>query len=239
MLLLNIINIATVISSIVNFVQLKLKFVIIIEYHLTPSTMEDKNDEANLPTSQSNVQQIGAEGSRDTLLGPCNFPTRLSSVLKLTTSLTPAARQEFVRRSRELFAKRNKTNYEKEWLADYMENQDAFFMASETALRSRHSSRNSGTSSQMGDARELEYRMPPMEPPSHIHVPHREPFPNDEVVRPADLNKLFVKPETFNGIKPPPRQWLDQYEKAAFSNGWTETAKIKYMATFLKETAYS
>lgn len=60
-----------------------------------------------------------------------------------------------------------------------------------------------------------------------------------EVVKPADLNRLFVRPETFNGVKPPPRQWLDQYEKAALSNELTDLAKVKYMATFLKESAYA
>lgn len=60
-----------------------------------------------------------------------------------------------------------------------------------------------------------------------------------EFIRPADFNRLFVRPETFNGVRPPPRQWLDQYEKAAISNGWSDTAKVKYMATFLKETAYA
>jgi len=134
-----------------------------------------------------------------------------------------------VRKSQEIFTKRNKINYEKEWLADYIEHQAKLFEAPPPA-HSPPSSRASPVGNQYSEHeveedQQLEYGPGPS---SH-----------QEEVRPADLNKLFVRPEPFNGIKPPARQWLDQYEKAATANNWTDAAKIKYMATFLKESAYS
>lgn len=37
----------------------------------------------------------------------------------------------------------------------------------------------------------------------------------DNAVQQIELNKLELKPPAFDGIKPPPRRWLDDYERAA------------------------
>lgn len=197
------------------------------------------------------------------LLGTSEYPIRLGALLQISKEITPEARREFIRKSQELFAKRNKTNYEKNWLSDYVAHQEGLLQAPMTTGAqqgsSGHSSRDefcshfeTGNETEAANGRAIrntstphaaaghQFQPPQFQPPQ-FQSPSNFPMPTfgQEIVRPADLNKLFVKPETFDGIQPPPRQWLDQYEKAAFSNGWSDTAKIKYMSTFLKETAYS
>jgi transposase InsO family protein len=53
----------------------------------------------------------------------------------------------------------------------------------------------------------------------------------------VNLNELVIKPETFNGYKPKPRDWIDAYEEAFIANDWPEATAIKYFPTFLRETA--
>lgn len=173
---------------------------------------------------------------------------RLSSVLKISREISLEARREFVRRSKEIFMKRDKTNYEKDWLAGYMEHQEELMKIPVGLGMSRHPCQNSlvqasYSSSRIEATQEVEYDPTAIgqQPAGSREVSHfpRGPYLDEEVVRPADLNRLFVKSEAFDGIRPPPRQWLDQYEKAAISNGWSDAAKVKHMATFLKETVYS
>lgn len=52
------------------------------------------------------------------------------------------------------------------------------------------------------------------------------------------LNELVLKPETFDGINPQPRKWIDDYEKAAKTNNWTDEITTKYFPTFLNKSAY-
>lgn len=47
------------------------------------------------------------------------------------------------------------------------------------------------------------------------------------------LYELVVKPEVFDGEKPKPRRWLQEYNEAIVANGWTEKLAIKYLPTFL------
>lgn len=50
------------------------------------------------------------------------------------------------------------------------------------------------------------------------------------------LNELVKKPEVFDGIRPPPRKWIDDFEKASEANGWTEQQQSKYFSTFLEKS---
>lgn len=52
-----------------------------------------------------------------------------------------------------------------------------------------------------------------------------------------NINELVIRPEVFNGYKPKPRQWLEDYEFAATANGWSDKAKAKFFATFLEKSA--
>ena len=145
--------------------------------------------------------------------------------------LSQEARHEFLRRSNEIFAKRSKTNYEKEWSADYIEYRDQLFTTTTTAAATTDqqsevsSSQGSRSASLIGNNQQVEYGPGPSSAPNYI--PPRDQYPGSEIVRPADSNELFVRPETFNGVKLLPRQWLDQHEKAAIANGWSDAAKTK------------
>ncbi|CAA2962364.1 uncharacterized protein LOC110893025, partial [Olea europaea subsp. europaea] len=188
------------------------------------------------PTQAAEDAQGDGHGE---LLGSNAYPIRLSSALRIAGHISLEGRQEFTRKCREIFAKRNKTAYEKDWLNDYMEHQDQLFSTTVKPPSQHGSDPISYSNSQIEEGDEVEYG-----PENRHHQPRPASPPryhryDTEEVKPADLNKLFVKPETFNGVKPSARQWLDQYEKAATSNGWSDNAKVKYMATFLKDTAYS
>lgn len=52
-------------------------------------------------------------------------------------------------------------------------------------------------------------------------------------------NELVRDPPVFNGKKPSPRKWLDEYERAAEANCWTDFLKAMYMPTFLRDSAYN
>jgi len=58
-----------------------------------------------------------------------------------------------------------------------------------------------------------------------------------EAIPKIRLNELIIRPETFDGTKPPPRQWLDDYERAANANGWTEKTMVKHLQTFITRAA--
>lgn len=51
------------------------------------------------------------------------------------------------------------------------------------------------------------------------------------------LNELVKKPQNFDGYNPPARKWVDDYEKAAEANGWSQPQKVKYFSTFLEKSA--
>lgn len=49
----------------------------------------------------------------------------------------------------------------------------------------------------------------------------------------VNLNQLVCKPDTFDGTKPRPREWLEEYEECYQANDWLESTAIKYFPTFL------
>ena len=56
-------------------------------------------------------------------------------------------------------------------------------------------------------------------------------------IKPIKLNELVLKPQSFDGRKPSPRQWIDEYERAARANGWSESSMVHYFQTFLTHSA--
>lgn len=56
-------------------------------------------------------------------------------------------------------------------------------------------------------------------------------------IPPIKLNQLVKRPAVFDGFKPPARRWLDDFEKAAEANGWSEAQMVKYFSTFLDKSA--
>jgi len=51
------------------------------------------------------------------------------------------------------------------------------------------------------------------------------------------LNELVVKPELFDGERPKPRRWLQEYNEAILANGWSDLIAVKYLPTFLIKSA--
>lgn len=54
-----------------------------------------------------------------------------------------------------------------------------------------------------------------------------------------NLNCLVIKPATFDGEKPKPRLWIENYRDAIEANGWDDYIAKKYFVTFLSGTAVS
>lgn len=191
------------------------------------------------PPGEETLHDIGLQAPRG-FWSNDKFPTFLSDALRISDfAMKPQVRDEFIRKSQELHAIKNKDKYTKEWIADYLENQSVLLAPPNLPPARRQSFQSEANEYACANNHDQDqaygsavYSQPPARPP-------RANLLGSEIVRPADLNKLFVRPETFDGIKPPPRQWLDQYEKAASSNEWSDAAKVKYMATFLKDSAYS
>lgn len=52
-----------------------------------------------------------------------------------------------------------------------------------------------------------------------------------------NLNELVIKPESFNGYTPKPRDWIDMYEEAFITNEWSTQTAMKYFPTFLRGAA--
>ena len=57
------------------------------------------------------------------------------------------------------------------------------------------------------------------------------------VIKPIKLNELVIRPEDFDGVKPPARKWIEDFEQAGYANGWTSDQMAKYLPTFLVKTA--
>jgi len=53
----------------------------------------------------------------------------------------------------------------------------------------------------------------------------------------VNLSELVIKPDTFNGLHPKPRDWIEHYEEAFIANDWSETTAMKYCPTFLRGSA--
>lgn len=51
------------------------------------------------------------------------------------------------------------------------------------------------------------------------------------------ISELVIKPEVFDGIKPRPRSWIQNYNDAIIANGWSDRVAIKYLPTFLIRSA--
>lgn len=61
----------------------------------------------------------------------------------------------------------------------------------------------------------------------------------DEIeVKAIKRNELVIEPEPFDGIKPSPRRWIDDYERAGEANGWKKNQMVKYLPIYLQKTAY-
>lgn len=74
--------------------------------------------------------------------------------------------------------------------------------------------------------------------PNQSYRPRRTLTFNTTLTRDTiKLNQLVATPEKFNGVSPPARRWLEDYEDASIANGWTEAVTIKYFSTFLTDAA--
>jgi len=51
------------------------------------------------------------------------------------------------------------------------------------------------------------------------------------------LNELVLRPEVFDGTRPRPRRWLEDYGEAIVANGWSDYISVKYFPTFLRGAA--
>lgn len=51
------------------------------------------------------------------------------------------------------------------------------------------------------------------------------------------LNELVIKPDIFDGTRPRPRHWWENYEDAVLANCWSHLEAIKYFSTFLSGPA--
>lgn len=51
------------------------------------------------------------------------------------------------------------------------------------------------------------------------------------------LPELVIKPEIFNGVKPKPRKWIQEFNESIVANGWLDSIAIKYLPTFLSFSA--
>lgn len=51
------------------------------------------------------------------------------------------------------------------------------------------------------------------------------------------LSELVIKPELFDGQRPRPRRWIQDYNEAILANGWSDEISIKYLPTFLTKSA--
>lgn len=47
----------------------------------------------------------------------------------------------------------------------------------------------------------------------------------------------MIKPDAFDGVKPNPRRWLDNFERAARANGWGDDIMVTYFPTFVTKSA--
>lgn len=64
-----------------------------------------------------------------------------------------------------------------------------------------------------------------------IHLPHSS---YDHTIK---LSELVIKPDVFDGEKPRPRKWIQEYNDAIIANGWSNEIAIKYLPTFLSKSA--
>lgn len=60
-----------------------------------------------------------------------------------------------------------------------------------------------------------------------------------EMSQPIDITKAIRRPDRFNGNKPSPLIWIDDYIECGDINAWTDELRLQYLPAFLDETAYN
>jgi 3-methyladenine DNA glycosylase AlkC/predicted aspartyl protease len=157
---------------------------------------------------------------------------KLSMFLSLNVPVTANVLNAFKAYAGQLTAKGKLGLRDTQWMADYVQNVGELY---QRYLESKEETRKD--SSEESEDDEV---TPPLE---QWKVEPREENRKENVDSkkgplPLKLNELVEKPVVFDGNKPNPRKWLDDYEKASESNSWNEYHKVKYFATFLEKSAH-
>jgi len=139
-------------------------------------------------------------------------PILLSQFLALKTPVNEDIIKNFQDKAAELAAKPKKSKREQGWLNDYCLNHAKLLSAE-----------NLSTNNGLG--------------PRSDYATPRKPILSQREIPPIKVNELVKKPESFDGHKPPARKWLDDFEKAADVNGWSDQQMVKYFSTFLEKAA--
>lgn len=159
-------------------------------------------------------------------------PIKLSQYLALQPNVSDEDRQQFIQYCQKLVKKKKLSAREKDWQKDYLMNHhlmDRVFLVGENQPVTS-AGRNIQSNETTGYDRFDDAQDEPQNDNTYTSL--------EEGVATIKLNELVRKPKHFNGFKPKPRQWLDDYEKASRDNQWSDYLKVKYFGTFLEDSAY-
>lgn len=194
--------------------------------------IEVKVDQAMLQSLEKGKIQLGKE------------PMLLSSYLELNDTITDELVAAFDEKAGELSTKSHKTKYESRWLIDFIKSSPALRRI--CVLQIKSESDDFATIHDGVDHRTERRRAPSLTPQERVtspqpHIydsPREQQFITDQPTTTINLKNLVLTPETFDGFKPPARKWVDDYERAAKANGWSEQSTVRYFETFLSKGAH-
>lgn len=163
-------------------------------------------------------------------------PPTLSQVLQLTPQLSPQVIAAYRQHAAQLAAKGKKTRKEQQWEKDYLIHHAELDAILVSMAQDTFKSKRLGFATATGSPTPALSRpssMRNLNPPSNEY----EEIRNDNTPQRIKLNELVRPIEKFDGFKPTPRRWLDEYERAAESNNWNKATMVKYFVTFLEKSA--
>lgn len=206
------------------------------------------------------VEKVGEEEKRDQPLAMASSSGASSSTTVIRTEAMPeflssylesknfSISQEVMQAYSEYISRllsKHRNSREKRFLSDYLANIHKARITGETSKKSanRKTDQNQTTSPQGGDNQaqsegasghdstidDIDSSVEDAKDHHYEQVGRNVPA--------IKLNELVMKPDSFDGLKPPARRWIDDYERCAKANSWSESVMVTYFPTFLKGRA--
>lgn len=170
-------------------------------------------------------------------------PITLSKFLQLNAVVPEEMLAAFETKSIALASKKRLSKFENDWVKDYIINSPRLRQVD----RSSQEGGVSGVASAVSKL-QIKERPLPKRPDESGESSDSDYSELDNFETPPErmrkrglpkikLNELVLKPEVFDGVKPQPRRWIDDCEKAARANAWTDHLYCQYLPTFLTKSA--
>lgn len=193
----------------------------------------EKKAENDLDVSATTVKKINRKSKKKASHRWANIigdePEFVSSLLESGETISGEIVDAYAEYVSYLYDKGGtKTSRERQFMQDYMDNHGVF-----------HASRSFTQVNASTEAKNNASVTPPFSGEESLSgaVIDTQPPPPKEIPK-IKKDELVKEPPKFDGNKPTPRRWLDDFERAAYSNTWSDEQQVRYFPSYLVKAAY-